>query len=98
MQNRTLVVKLDRGRLANVEWEGDTCKRALKPTAECACLEGVCSTRCDGASKCDVKIYVGFTGTDKNGKILTSASMSKSMRQTQLMFVGLSISKFQLFI
>eukprot|EP00462_Mataza_sp_D1_P001702 CAMPEP_0175092840 /NCGR_PEP_ID=MMETSP0086_2-20121207/2678_1 /TAXON_ID=136419 /ORGANISM="Unknown Unknown, Strain D1" /LENGTH=238 /DNA_ID=CAMNT_0016365731 /DNA_START=46 /DNA_END=762 /DNA_ORIENTATION=+ len=87
----TAIIELRDGFVQSINWD-DGCWGCDRESA--ACLDKTCSvphSECfdestrSGAVNCDVKVYVGWFGTDKNGKYLTSAGKRLSrFRSTSL--------------
>lgn len=81
----TLVVTMEDGYITKQEWDDDcslcslcsvegTCgeDESICVDYNCASQPVACTSR-GGPTDCDLKIYIGWTGTDKNGVYLTSA-------------------------
>lgn len=67
---RTVIVTMDQGLPTKIEWEQTKCY-----FADCDCVDEMCPVKCEKGD-CDLKIYLGWAGTDIAGNILNSASYS----------------------
>jgi len=79
----TITVQLENGALNAATpfvWDNDGGDGCYGGCDEAECLDGFCAVdvaTCgadEGSSDCDLKVYVGWYGTDANGNYLTSAS------------------------
>jgi len=66
----TLIVTLDGGRVSKLEWD-DGCLGSCSPCVDSTC--GIPIGNCNSQAACDPKFYIGWFGTDRNGRYLTSA-------------------------
>jgi len=69
----TIIFQLDMGRVVQVTWDSGChgCSAETKCVDNQACSVPV--SWCQSKADCDLKMYVGWFGTDKNGRYLTSA-------------------------
>jgi len=68
----TIIITLDNGFLKSIRWDDDcsACSKERCVDSNCAYIPDECGP--DGSS-CDPKIYIGWEGTDGNGKHLLSS-------------------------
>jgi hypothetical protein len=80
----TVVIRLRDGKVTEIKWDDGcfTCGKNLCVDDFCAVpRESYCikpGTADESTKECDVKIYVAWIGTDRNGEYLTSASKRMS--------------------
>lgn len=79
----TITVQLEDGQLNEVApfvWDNDGGSGCYGGCPDAECLDGFCGVATDMCGEeatdtdCDLKIYVGWYGTDSNGNYMTSAS------------------------
>ena len=75
----TIIIELNQGEISSITWD-DKCVGCLSDE----CIDGFCGIpqnycgTADSQTDCDLKIYLGWFGTDKNGNYLTSAGQRLS--------------------
>ncbi|KAI9366724.1 hypothetical protein DFJ73DRAFT_1020 [Zopfochytrium polystomum] len=70
---RTVVVNLQNGvpiSATSLAWSPTDCALSA-----CTCIDNICGSTCSAAASCDIKVRVGWAGTDGNGNILSSSSL-----------------------
>lgn len=68
---RTVIITMTNGTPTSIAWEQTKCYYS-----DCDCVDNMCPEKCTDTAGCDLKVYVGWAGTDVAGNILNSASYS----------------------
>jgi len=66
----TLIITLDNGYVSTIEWD-DGCLGSCTPCQDQTCAIALSS--CASQAQCDPRFFVGWFGTDRDGRYLTSA-------------------------
>mmetsp|Transcript_9032 Transcript_9032/g.14794 ORF Transcript_9032/g.14794 Transcript_9032/m.14794 type:complete len:221 (+) Transcript_9032:321-983(+) len=69
----TVVINLDKGNVTDMRWDDD-----CSACSNSACVDGNCAvdftTECPvNPSACDPKVYIAWSGTDRQGRFMTSS-------------------------
>ncbi|KAI8804980.1 hypothetical protein BJ742DRAFT_822210 [Cladochytrium replicatum] len=67
---RTVLITLNAGIPTSVAWATTNCVLST-----CTCLDQICAKPCNTTTCGDINVMVGWTGTDVNGRTLTSSRL-----------------------
>jgi len=66
----TLIITLDNGYVQSLDWD-DGCLGGCSPCQDATCVVNI--DQCQGSASCDPKFFLGWFGTDSDGRYLISA-------------------------